>query len=108
MSKYGNIRKQCFSQHLHASKLEANYCNRLLAMRQKGEIGAFDIQVSFDLYGPNRELICTHVVDFVVWINGRREVHETKGHATDVWRIKKKLFEANYPDIKYLVVRRGS
>lgn len=100
-------------------------------MRQKGEIFDFKIQVPYAL-DVNGQTICTHIVDFfverVVVVdnfkakkNGLKneaigdglsqlhffEIHEVKGFATDVWRIKLKLFKACYPDIKYIVVRKA-
>jgi len=36
---------------------------------------------------------------------GGFEFHEVKGYATDVWKIKKKLVEALYPEIPYIVKR---
>lgn len=56
---------------------------------------------------PHREvLICHYVVDFAVtYSDGHVEYHEVKGYETDVWLLKKKLFEALYPDMKLRVVR---
>ena len=106
-SKYGNHRVYCLSKHLHDSKLEANYCNRLLAMQQAREISHYETQVSFDL-NVEGKLICKHIVDFCIWKNDPHpcEVHDTKGMKTDVWRLKHKLFEALYPYITYVVVTK--
>jgi len=107
-NKYGNKKSMCLLKHTHDSKGEANYCNRLLAMKQNGEIVDFLTQVIFLLPGGIR-----HIVDFYVKVKEYNfseaqvcgfEVHEFKGFKTDVWRIKKKLFEESYPHIPYKVI----
>ncbi len=106
-NKYGNHKVQCLSKHNHDSKLEANWCNRLLAQKQNGEIQTYEIQRSFDLI-VNDKLVCKHIVDFLVVKFSippyEMEVHDTKGFQTPDWKIKKKLFEALYPSIKYEVI----
>ena len=100
MSKYHNIKTRCLSRHLHDSKFEASYCNKLLAMKKRGEISDYDAQWRVDL-GAN----ITHILDFLVYRkDGLPEVHETKGVWTPVARLKKKLFEAKYPDTPYKVI----
>ncbi len=104
-NKYHNIKKICLSRHMHDSKLESNYCNRLLSMKQKGEIKDFSSQRTFELFGARGEIICKHIVDFVVFLHtGEIQVHECKGMATQVFRLKKRLFEVCYPQIKYYVI----
>ena len=114
MNKYRNKNQKCFKGHIHDSKFEAEYCNRLLAMVQRGEIGYYEIQSSFDLFA-NGQLICRHIVDFLVfkkaYVEGSAssdlEAHEVKGFKTEAWRLKRKLFMANYPNIPYKVISRG-
>ncbi len=88
---------------MHDSRFEAEYCNRLLVMKQKGEVQEYKVQVKFELAkGIN------HIIDFFVWRweNGKiiQEVHETKGVWTAVARLKKKLFEERYPYLPYIVI----
>lgn len=97
------------------SKKEAAYYQELKLRKKCRDIMDFERQVSFELYGwyPNkdtsqneRKKVCCHIVDFLVTTKeGNKEVHEVKGFATDVWELKHKLFEANYPDVPYRVVR---
>ncbi len=124
-SKYGNHKVHCLSKHLHDSKLEANYCNRLLAMKQAGEIILYEVQKKFPLTIKidswegtyTEEHICDHIVDFYILkkvivgyglmkggMDYIYEVHDTKGMKTDVWRIKHKLFQVLYPEIPYRVI----
>lgn len=103
MSKYNNRKTRCLSKHLHDSKFEADYCNRLLAMKQKGEVAHYFIQQSFKIGAGIK-----HVVDFLVWRLEKgyiiQEVHETKGVWTAVARMKMKLFKEKYPYIPYIVI----
>lgn len=107
-SKYGNHKVCCLSKHTHDSKLEANYCNRLLAMKQKGEVQSYIIQKSFDLEIQGI-LICRHIVDFYITFDDadgflRQECHDTKGVKTADWVIKRKMFQALYPNVQYKVI----
>lgn len=101
--KYGN--RSCYSDGIRFdSALEAEYYNQLKLLKKAGHIRDFSRQVTFRFY-VNEKLICSHRVDFlVVNSEGSEEVHEVKGFATDVWNIKRKLFEALYPEIPYKVV----
>lgn len=115
-SKYRNQKTVCLSKHNHDSKLEANYCNRLLAMKQAGEIYDFMEQENYPLC-VNGIKICNHIVDFVVFIQPNKnnktkiisEVHEIKSKITKTasWSIKHKLFKALYPYIKYEVIEKN-
>lgn len=102
--KYNNSSCSCLQGHLHDSRGEAGYCNDLEILRKTKNIKSYEIQRSYDLT-VNGKTICKHIVDFVITNNeGREEVHEFKGFATAVWNLKRKLFEAVYPDIKYIVI----
>lgn len=108
-SKYRNQKTMCLSKHDHDSKLEANYCNRLLAMKQSGEIHSYGVQQSFDLKIDDI-LICRHIVDFFVRVKSECfEAHEIKSKITKTasWSIKHKLFKALYPHIKYEVIMKS-
>lgn len=105
--KYGNKKSSCLLKHIHDSALEANTCNRLYALTKK-EIKGYKIQQSFPLFVKNK-LVCTHIVDF--WIlnhNGTIEVWEAKGFKTKSWTIKKKLFQALFPEIPYRVITKDT
>lgn len=72
-------------------------------MLQQNEIYGYRVQVPFNLPAGMK-----HVVDFLVattpdWNSGL-EAHETKGYVTAAWKIKKKLFEETYPEIKYKTI----
>jgi len=101
--------------HRFDSMKERDYYLILKDDKRLGRILSFERQVSFDLFaledvknpdGWGDVRVCSHIVDFLVTLpNGDIEVREVKGFATAVWDLKRKLFEANYPDIPYKVVR---
>ena len=103
-NKYGNKTCKCNQDHLHDSIGEADYCNELEYLRRAKEIKSYKTQVTYDLT-VNGKTICQHRPDFIVTeMDGTIAVHEYKGVATAVWQLKKKLFEAVYPDIPYYVI----
>ena len=103
--KYGNKWTWCISGHLHQSGGEAKYCNKLFFMKHAGKIKDYETQVSVDLI-VNDQLIAKHKVDFYVTLpDGEIEIHEYKGKETALWKLKKKLFNAIYPFVKYIVVK---
>ena len=103
-TKYKSKTCKCLLGHWHHSRGEAEHCNKLSLLKKTGYITEFETQkkFSFDINGKH---ICNHYVDF--WItgnSGEQWVEEFKGMATPEWKLKKKLFEALFPDIKYKVV----
>ena len=101
--KYNNATCKCRGGHIHDSRQEASYCDKLSLLKKAGEIKDYETQVTFHLHA-NGMPITKHRVDFLITNNdGTEEVHEWKGMRTDVWRIKHKLFEANHPEIRYIV-----
>ena len=91
------------------SKLESSLYLELLARVRTGEFTCIARQVKFPLWGMNASLICEHIVDFLCYLPDRsREAHEAKGISTRDWVIKRKLFEDNYPHIKYIVHKQRS
>jgi hypothetical protein len=103
-SKYKAITCKCGLGHIHDSNGEALYCAKLESLRRVKLIDGFEIQKKFDLKVGDVK-ICSHIVDFLVIKDGYPEVHEYKGFATDVWKLKHKLFEACFPGIPYKVIK---
>ena len=71
-----------------------------------GQIKSFTIQPKYELHGRDGSVVCRHYPDFlVVTLADGEEVRETKsiGSVTQEWKLKKKLFEAEY-DIPYKVI----
>lgn len=91
-----------------ASQFEGKIYEDIKRLMATGTVESVKFQEPFKLHGRNGSFVCKHVVDFLItYFDGSQEVWEAKGYATDVWRLKKKLFEDNYPDIKYVVQTRN-
>jgi len=107
-ARYNSHRScRCNAGHQHDSIFEADYCNSLQILEKAGEIESFKIYPRFELKIGETH-VCDHYPDFLVFKkDGTSEVHETKGPQGEVWRLKKKLFEACYPDIPYHIILDG-
>lgn len=107
--KYGN--STCSVDGLKFdSRREADYYGQLKLEKRAGLIKEFRRQVEVDLFAwdgdEGSKRVCCHRVDFLVTMpDGSEQVREVKGFATDLWDLKRKIFEANYPDIHYKVIR---
>jgi len=74
-------------------------------MKKRKEIKDFEYEKRFDLVVRGKH-IAYHKPDFYVTEkDGRKTVHETKGYETHYWHVIKKLFEACYPKIEYIVIK---
>jgi hypothetical protein len=101
-TKYGN-KKQSFKGRVYHSRLEAGFAMWLDSLLREGRIREVIPQYKLYLI-VNGYDITTHIVDFfVVLDNGKKVFVEAKGFRDKVWPIKKKLTEALYPGIPYLV-----
>ena len=103
LSRLGKLARTC-DGIVFDSKAERDYYAQLMLMLKTRTILGVERQVKFDLI-IGAKLICRHIVDFVVIDKAGRSVHEVKGMETAVWRLKKKLFEALYPAIPYVVIK---
>lgn len=103
-NKY-NAQKITIDGKTFDSKLEAEYYTQLLILKKAGVITDFECQKPFILQeGFTREgkkySAIKYYADFVVtYSDGREEVVDTKGHKTSVYKLKKKLLLAKYPNI---------
>lgn len=103
-NKY-NARRAVYNGHLYHSAREADYARELDLRKRAGEIRAWRRQVRLPLK-VNGNLICAHIVDFLVtYPDGSESYHEVKGYETEVYRLKRKLVAALYPNIEYQVIK---
>ena len=103
-NKYG-ASKTVFQGRVYDSKGEAGLAQEISLLEKCGEVVKVEPQKTFPLYAKNGARICNHRVDFLLTFKDtHQEVWEYKGFATEIWRIKLKLFEDNYPDIPYWVI----
>lgn len=109
-SKYNN-QKTMVDGIEFDSKKEADYYIHLKLLKKAGEIKdiglqqRFVLQPGFEKNGAKYQPI-TYIADFVITNNdGTTEVVDIKGVETQVFKIKKKLFEYMYPDLNLKVVK---
>lgn len=109
MSKY-NARKTEMDGIVFDSRLEANYYKLLQFQKKIGEIKDFTLQPTYVLQegfkrGKRKVQAITYKADFLVtYPDGKQEIIDCKGVKTEVYRIKKKLFEYKYPDLEIVEV----
>lgn len=95
------------------SQLEANRYCELKLLHKAGEISQLRIQPEFELipaFKKNGKSFrkTTYKADFMYLDNrsGKYIVEDTKGFKTDVYMIKRKLFEFKFPDLTISEVTR--
>lgn len=80
------------------SRREAARYKVLKAMEQRGEIKNLELQQRFEIvpkHGKNRAAF--YVADFVYdKADGEHVVEDCKGYRTDLYKLKKKMFEYRY------------
>jgi len=104
MTKYHNAKTELRGV-TYDSKKEAKYAEELYLRVCANDIYSWRRQVPLRLNVQGHH-ICKAVVDFVIMHNdGSIEYVEVKGYETAVYKLKRKLIAALYPDIKYTVVK---
>ena len=109
-SKYNN-RKTVVDGITFDSKKEADYYCALKLLKQSGEIRDFGLQPKYELQpafekNGKKYRPITYVADFVIVNNdGTTEVVDVKGVETQVFKIKKKMFEYQYPELELKIVK---
>lgn len=94
------------------SKFEANKWEELKMLERIGIIKDLQRQVRFvlqDAYVNNQGKKIkpiTYIADFCYTKDGQKIVMDTKGLETEVFRIKKKLFEYKHPEYLFLVIKK--
>ena len=102
---------QHYNGRTYHSMSEARYAQELDLQIKAGEIKSWEPQVKISL-DVNGQHITNYFCDFrVINKDGSVELHEVKGFATEIYRLKRLLFEATYlhdnPGVKYLVIKVG-
>lgn len=104
MSKY-NSRKTVIDGITFDSKKEAKRYVELKKKQEEGEITDLRLQVPFELVpsftieidGKKRKRRrMEYIADFVYYINNVKVVEDVKGRKTEVYKIKKKIFEYKF------------
>ena len=104
MSKY-NSRKTVIDDITFDSKKEAKRYVELKKKQEEGEITDLRLQVPFELVpsftieidGKKRKRRnIRYIADFTYYENGQKVVEDVKGRKTEIYKLKKKLFEYKY------------
>ena len=105
MSKYNADKCNCDGYHFD-SHIEMKYYEHLKDIKAKELIMNFELQPRFTLQGKftkdgkNYRMI-EYVADFIIYhIDGTEEVIDVKGFAVETAKIKKKLFNYKYQNMK--------
>jgi hypothetical protein len=91
--------KNVFPSHKFASKKEARRYLELKRLKQACKVVSFEMQKTFPLndYAKTKREQIKYICDFFVkWGDGKETVEDTKGYRTQVYKLKKKLFETKY------------
>lgn len=107
MSKYRN-RKIIVDNITFASYAECGRYNTLKMLQKLGEIKNLTLQPKFDFTLPNvKKKLFTYIADFAYTDNlGNKIIEDVKGFKTPIYRLKKKLIEAQH-NIKITEIIRG-
>lgn len=109
MSKFGN-KKTTVDGVTFDSKLESRFYLFAKELKAEGKIKGFELQKRFEIFPAFRKdgvlyRKIEYVADFIIYHHdGSIEVIDTKGVETDVFKIKRKLFEHAYPDLRLQAV----
>lgn len=102
MNKYHN-KKVFYGDILFASKKECNYFYKLKLMENTGMIKNLKRQVPFELIPTHKINNRTvrkmqYIADFTYITTNDNKLHivDTKGYRTEVYKLKKKIFEYKY------------
>ena len=89
------------------AKKNGRYYQQLKLMQRQGLIKDIKLQVKFELqpkYKKNNKTIraINYIADFTYFdVNkGKTIIVDTKGYRTEVYKLKKKIFEYVYPDLE--------
>lgn len=93
------------------SKLEAGRYRELLLLEKAGQIRNLRRQVEFELqpsFRKNGKTIrkISYIADFVYEESGQTIIEDSKGCRTEIFKLKKKLFEYKYPNLTIKETRK--
>ena len=98
-NKYSNIKTVTADGIKHDSRKEARRWVELTLLQRAGEISDLKRQVKYELIPKQEgERAVNYIADFVYIDNktGNTVIEDCKGFKTDVYRLKKKLFQWRY------------
>ncbi len=102
--KYRAQRTDCGAGHSHPSKAEARRCDELHLLQRAGKISHLEREVAFP-FRVDGAVIFTYRADFAYFEDQARVIEDVKGCPTPVYKLKKKLIEAQYRGVKIVEVK---
>ncbi len=105
-----NAVKTRVGEYLFHSKREAQFYQALLAEKANGSIveiicqPMFILQPAFEKHGEKHRKISYKADFFVRYKDGSSVIFEVKGFKTEGYRIRRKLFDFKYTDLKFVEV----
>lgn len=109
ISKYKN-KKTKVDGILFDSIGESNRYTELKLLQKSGQISELELQPKFILIptfkkNGNTHRAITYTADFRYIENGQTIIEDFKGMETQIFKIKKKLFEYKYPDLSLRITK---
>lgn len=103
-TNYFKTEKVKYQGKQYDSKFEASFGMKYEQMLKNGEIQGYDPHYRIPLI-VNGFKVCDYYIDFAIYHNdGTVEYVECKGFATDVWKMKWKLFCALYENDPNVII----
>lgn len=96
---------------LFDSKAEARYYQELKLRKLAGDVKSFTCQPRYELLpgfskGGNKIRPMAYIADFeIIHNDGSLEVIDVKGKETEAFKLKRKLFDFTYRDLKLTIVK---
>lgn len=81
-----------------ASKKEGKRYQELKLLERAGQITRLELQPRFDLI-INGKNCGFYKADFAFFAGNKRQIEDVKGHATPLYKFKRRLVEALYPGV---------
>lgn len=103
-SKYRNKRVKHSSGRTFDSIAEMEHYDKLLFLEREGSISDLKCQPIYELQAKP---LIRYRADFSFMENGKEVAVDVKGQVTEGFSIKRRLFEAKFPDIELRIVRKG-
>lgn len=94
MSKYNAVKTE-IDGRVFASRAEARRYSELSLLEKVGEISNLECQPVYQIF-MNKKHICNYIADFRYTERGAVIVEDVKGVKTPVYKLKKKLVEAQF------------
>lgn len=109
MNKYHNKKVQ-IDMYVFDSIAESRRYKELKLLEQAGEIKELELQPRFLLQESFKKNGKTfrkieYIADFQYIENGRLVIEDVKGKETEVFKLKRKLFEHEYPEYELKLIK---